>query len=425
MNLTGRMAILEPLRRGAVLLAAGNLIAALLMLGRNLLIARMIGVEDFGIASTFALAVALVEAGTNMALDRMAVQDRRAGQRRMLAALHGVQLLRGVVGAALLFAVAHPFATMMGVPEAAWAYEYLALVPLLRALLHLGVFRAQRRMRFVPQLSIQLAAHATALLASWPLAIWLGDYRVMLCAVLIHQAVYVAGSHLVGGRRYRATWNTPVFRDAMRFGLPLTANGLVMFATLNGDPLLVGSHLGMEVLGAFAVATMLSLVPSQILANVLQSLLLPGLSRARFDLPVFAARSRATLLTSVCMACAMSVGIAGIGPAAVLLLFGPEYAAAAAILPWLALLQGIRLAKAGPAIIAIARAETMDPLLANLPRLAALPIAALWLMQGGGLDAVVAMAILGESAALVLAYVLLIRRGLVRLPRVEGRVRHG
>ncbi len=410
--------------RGAATLGISNAATALMILARNVLIANLISVEDFGIASTFALAATLVEAGTNIALDRLVVQDARGGRRSFVSTLHVVQVLRGFVGGVVLLALGPGFATVMGVPQYGWAYQLLAIVPLIRGFTHLDVFRAQRRMRFLPLAIAQVLANAVALAAAWPLATWLGDFRVMLAAVLIQQIAFVAMSHAFVRSRYRLRWDADVLRHSLRFGAPLVLDGVAMFLALQGDLFLVGTFLGMEVLGWFAVAFSLTLLPTNILANTAQSLMLPGLSGARHDAVDWNARVGMTLGT-VLLALVMVLAFITLGPVLIDLLFGARYAAAGEILPYLAVLQGIRLAKAGPAIISIALGATRDPLLANLARLLAIPCAFIWLGMGGGVFSVIAFAIIGECGALLCAYLLLIRRGVIAVPRIAGRVRHG
>lgn len=411
--------------RGAVTLGASQTITALLILTRNVAIANLISVGDFGIASTFALAVTLVETGTNVALDRFAVQDPRGGRRSFIAALHTAQALRGILGSVLLLAFGQVFANVMGVPHLGWAYQFLAVVPFVRGFLHLDVYRAQRRMLFAPHAASLVIANAVALISAWPLAAWLGDFRVMLFAVLIQQVALVAMSHALVRSRYRLCRDSDILRQSLRFGLPLMLSGVAMFMALQGDLFLVGTFLGMEVLGWFAVAFSLTLLPTNILANTAQSLILPRLSAARFASSDWNARVGATLAGTALLATGMILAFIVLGPAAIQLLFGERYAPAAEVLPYLAVLQGIRLAKAGPAIVSIASGETRDPLLANAVRLLAIPLAVSWLTMGGGVHAVLSCAIAGECGALIFAYMLLLRRGAISLPRRTWRVRHG
>ncbi|HKK29841.1 MAG TPA: oligosaccharide flippase family protein, partial [Alphaproteobacteria bacterium] len=66
------------------ILAAGRTTIAALNFARNILLARLISVEDYGIASTFIVALSLVELAGDLALDRMIVQDRQGNSRRFV-----------------------------------------------------------------------------------------------------------------------------------------------------------------------------------------------------------------------------------------------------------------------------------------------------------------------------------------------------
>ncbi|MEL7470406.1 MAG: oligosaccharide flippase family protein [Pseudomonadota bacterium] len=396
--------------RDGLALGAANAAGALIILGRNILIARMVSVEEFGIAGTLAIAVSLIEAGTNLSIDRYAIRSSAGVRRRGVATLHAVQAARGLIGAVLILLFAAGYARMMGVPHLSGSYQLLAVVPLLRGLMHLDIQRAQRQMAFLPLISTTLSSQIASLATGVALAVWTGDHHAMLAAIILQQAVQTGVSHLIARRAWSVAIDTDVLGDALRFGWPLLLNGLVMFATLQGDQLLVGGAFGVEVLGWFTVAFTLTLVPATIYANTLQSLLLPKVARARARSAAFASSVRQVIGLSLVGGAAFAIVMGAFGPTLSMWLFGPRYAEAATVLPWLAVIQGLRIVRAGPAILSIADGRTKEPLLANLVRLAALPAAAGAVALGGDLMAVVSAALAAEILALATAVVLFARR---------------
>ena len=60
--------------RKLILIFSGNAAASLMLLARNLLIARLVPVEDYGIAATFAVAMAVVEMASQLGLQQMIIQ---------------------------------------------------------------------------------------------------------------------------------------------------------------------------------------------------------------------------------------------------------------------------------------------------------------------------------------------------------------
>jgi O-antigen/teichoic acid export membrane protein len=400
--------------RNGVILGTSNVAAALLSLGRNILIARLISVEDFGIASTFAITMSLVEMTGNIALDRLLVQKLDDDSTSLQATAQGLQALRGGIGAAVLLLIAEPLAKIFGVSAETWAFQTLALIPLMRGLSHLDMFRVQREMLFWPSMKVEVLSILGSTIATVPLALWFPDFRVMLYAILLQQAFYTLLSHLVADRPYRWGWDGRIVRDALDFGWPLLLNGVLMFLTFHGDRILVGSLLGMKELGLFSAAFTITLTPTLVIAKTLNTFFLPLLSKVQADKNKFnnlyLVTSQAALLSGVVFAifCAFA------GPILMTWLYGAKYGAAAALIFWLGLMQATRIGKAGPAIVATAKAETKNPMIANVARILTIPIAWMAVRNGSGIATIVGLAILGEFLALLVSLYLLSSR--LRLP---------
>src|SRR5690606_34353143 len=113
--------------RGGLLLTGSSVIAAACAFVRNVIVARLISLEDFGIASTFSLTMTLIEMTGNLAIDRLIVQARDGGTPGLIATGHAFRVVRGAVATVVQFAVAAPIAALFGVPEVTWAFQVIAL----------------------------------------------------------------------------------------------------------------------------------------------------------------------------------------------------------------------------------------------------------------------------------------------------------
>lgn len=400
--------------RSALLLLSGNAAASLLLFARNLVVARLIPVEDYGIAATFAIAMTVVEMATQFGLQQQIVQARQGDDPHFQAALQGFQLLRGAAGSAALLLLAGAMAEFLRIGELAWAYQLMALVPLLNALRHFDMHRLNRQMRFGPLVLTGTLPAALTLLAAWPLALWLGDFRVMLCLLLLQAGLGAVLSHLVAERRYRLAFDPAVMAGAFRFGWPLLVNALLLFGVFQGDKLIVGRELGMEALALFAMGMTLTLTPTLVMSKSLQGFFLPLLSRAAEERgPRFDGLAQAMLQAGLLNGALLVVAVLWLGAPVVLLLLGPKYAALVPLLTWFALLQGLRVFKTGPAVVALARGHAANAMIANGIRVAALPLAWWVVVAGGGIPALLAVGIAAEVLGFAAALALL--RGRVRL----------
>ena len=133
--------------------------------------------ENFGVASTFAMTFALLEMVGYLGLDRLLVQPATATRRRSRPRSTPCRLLRGLLMALLLFFTAAPLADFMGVPEVTWGFQLMAVIPVIQSLMHLDIARAQRGMNFGPFMKTALATECVTLAAIWPLYLVFGDYR--------------------------------------------------------------------------------------------------------------------------------------------------------------------------------------------------------------------------------------------------------
>ncbi len=365
--------------RSALLILSGNAFASLLLLARNLLVARMIPLADYGMASTFALVMAVVEMASAFGLQQQIVQAKDGDDPHFQAVLQGFQLLRGCVSGAALFVLAGPMADFMAIPEVTWAYRLLALVPVLNALVHFDIHRLNRHMVFWPMILTGALPALVSVLVLWPLAHWFGDWRVMLYAILVQAFLSVLVSHLVAKRRWRLAFDAVIIGQSLRFGWPLLANAALLFLVFQGDRMIVGRELGMTTLAVFSMGLTLTLTPTLVLAKSIQNFFLPRLARieqtTEEGVRRFQAQARmvlqAALLNGLVIVAAMAIG----GPVFVHWVLGEKYDALLPLLLPFALLTGVRVFKSGPAVVSLAQGHTGNAMIANLPRVGALLLA--------------------------------------------------
>ncbi len=392
--------------RKAGLILSGNAATAVMLLARNILVARLIPVADFGIASTFAVTMAIVEMLSTLGLQQQIIRDIRGEDPRLQHALQGFQLIRGMISAAVLWLIADPIATFLGIPQAAWAYQWLALVPLLNALVHFDIYRLNRQMRFGPMLLTATFPAFVSLIIVWPFAQWLGDYRVLLWAILAQSVLAVLTSHLVAERSYRIVFDKKIMADSLRFGWPILVNGMLLFAVFNGDRLIIGRALGMEQLAIFSLGLTLTLTPTLVLEKSAQSFFLPQLSAALAEKSEFNRLSMVTFQAHLACGIFLVGGVLLFGPALVDLTLGDKYSALLPLLPWLAIQQAFRIAKGGNSPSALAMGQTSNSMLGSLPRVICL-LPAIWVAtQDASILTIIQIGIIGELLGFGLTLIL-------------------
>lgn len=396
-----------------LVLASSQGLISLMRFGRNILIARLIGVEDFGIASTFALLMSLVEMLSDIGLARLVIQDRNGDAPDFVAAIHGLVLLRGAGLSLIVFLLADPIAALLGQPGLGAAYRVIAVIPVLRALNNLDSARQQRSMRFGLMIKISLSSMIVSLMAIGPLYLWLGDYRVMLGVIVIESLASMAASHLLAERSYRLGWSRAVTSRALSFGWPILLGGVAGFATLQGERLIVANQLTATDLGLFSAALTLALAPTIVVQSIVNRMFLPVLARHQDDEDAFRHKAELSLESLLVTGLTLMLTYVLVGPVLLPIVYGADFAAGAPLVAILGIAYTLRMVRASPTSISMAKGHTINLLLANILRFASFPAAFLIAVQGGGLVAIAMTGIAGEALALIAAYALIaIREGM-------------
>lgn len=403
------------LLRAGAWLTMGNTLSAVAPFLRNIAVARLVSIEDFGIAAVLAMILSVVETLSNLGIDRLIVQAPDGDDPQLQGTAHALQVARGVLGSAVLLAAATLLAAVFKIPQATWGFQVLAAVPLIRGFQHLDTVRYQREMRYGPTFWVDALPQILSLVLAVALAYWLRDYAAIVWAMLVQTLAQTMLTHLLASRPYRWVWDRLLARRVMSFGWPLMANGLLMFAIFQGDRAVVAVAFTPDVVGWYSAAFMLSMGPALLLTSVMQGLWLPTLSRSQDDPNEF--QRRYVLVVQSCLGAGLMAAafFALFGPELLVGLFGEPYRSGTEVAVLLGVTQGIRVAKAGQFISSIAIGRTKDPLISNIGRGLTLALAVSLVAFGHGPFAVALAGLLGEG----LSYAIAIRLWSLRR---EGRV---
>jgi len=243
--------------RGGVTLFASQLAIQFLSFLRNMIIARLLFPEDFGIASTFAVTTTALELMSDFSLGKAIVRDKNGDDPLYQSTVVTFSLVRGVLLAVLLYFSAGWLANLFGIPEAKFAYQILSVSPLIRAFIHMDMYRVQRKMDFSVEIMAHLASQIIGLIVGVVVAYLTRDYIAMLWGVIFQTTALVLTTHYMAERKYEIKPNRDYMMSALQFGWPIMINGIVLMLATQADRFLVGSELGMLELAHYAVVMML------------------------------------------------------------------------------------------------------------------------------------------------------------------------
>ncbi|GAA5525532.1 hypothetical protein Maes01_02102 [Microbulbifer aestuariivivens] len=409
------MSLRLSLLKGASVLTVSQALVAACTFFRNVIIARHIDTENFGVASTFALTITLVEMTSHLALDRVLVQDREGGRDDMLASAHLLQFLKGLLIGAIQFAIAAPIAHLFGIDDKVWAFQLLAVVHVLTGFMHFDFVVRQRRMEFLPTAIFDALPQILTVMVALAATLVFEDYRVMLAVILLQTLMQVALSHLLARRPYRWALRRQLARRKLIFAWPLLVNGILMLGIFQGDRFIIGSFYDMQTLGWYSVAFSLCLLPTLLFAKLSGNLLMPILAQSRDDKAFYERCCQYALIGCFSFAVVMVVFFTVAGYGLVHVSFGEQYLQAAEVIAWLTGMQALRVVRMAPSIIANSQGHTKNIMIANIFRSTGLGLAVALGIRGVPVTWIAATGIAGEAIALAVSV------SLVQLGDGKGR----
>jgi O-antigen/teichoic acid export membrane protein len=365
--------------KGAALLTAGRIASFALSFIRNLILARVLAKADYGLAAAFAMMVSLLEVAGRISLNQQMIQSKDGNSERFQYTAHTVQFLAGLFSVILLACLCVPMARGFGVPEAAWAFAWLASVPFCKGLEHLDNVRQQREM----------------------------NYRPTLLADLIPQ--------LIAERAYRWCWDSILARKMLLFGWPLLLNGLLIFGCQQADQLIVASVFSLQELANYALAFSLVSIPWFVFAQVASSIMLPLLSKSQDDIGRFRYQYQICLEYAALAALVMLLPLVLTGEQIVTFFYGSKYSGLGGIVALLGAASALRFLRVAPGVAAIAKGDPLNQLYSNLWRSVSLPLALIAAGFGGGIHTIASCALVGEVVASVASVRLLLTRRAIPL----------
>lgn len=401
----GRSSILK----GGLKLAGGQVTTQACTFVRSVILGRLISPANFGIAATFAMTFYLLDMISNLAADTLLIQSQEGNDRTFENTAHLWQAGRGFVNAILLFVIAGRVSQLFGDPQAKWAFQVLAVVPLISGFTHFDKSRVQREMKFGPSVWVDVSSNVLVTLAALPLALWLRDYSAMLWLLVLQAVCGTVASFVVADRGYAWAWNPFYAKKIIAFGWPLTINGLLLFVIFQGDRFVIGAanhifgktNYSLADLGVYSITFALTMAPTMIVIKVTSSLFLPILSKFQNVRGQFDQRYLSCCQALSLMAVAISIPFIVSGGWLVTLVYGKKYAAAAGFVGWLGAMWAVRILRVGPTLAAMALGDTENAMVSNIARTMAFLGVLIVAATGHSLAWIAACGLGGELLALV------------------------
>lgn len=356
-------------------IGSAKVFSSIVGLLRNIVIARLVGVEDYAVIAIFSAIIATVEIAFDLGLNHFIIRNKETVE---IESIHWLAFLKGILQAfvtvgLIFFFVDYNFKHIEQEPT---EFVYmLAFYPILRGMLNHGIYIKQGDGNLLPLINTELIGNAGAFLVVIIASYWIDDYRIGVIGLLSFSLFSLSASHFFSNERYSVHASFRDFKNIKRFGAPILVNGLVLALSSHGERLISSKSFPLADFGLLAIAlTLTTLVYSQSYSLIL-AFFVPRLtkiqptsfSKSQGELFFFA---RICIFVSICMV----LGYTFIGPWILEFVYGEKYVNATAVLIILGVAQAIRLLKVFCISIFFATDNTSELLILGLLRALCTPL---------------------------------------------------
>lgn len=330
------------LARGGSLLAGANLMEQGLRVVRNMILARLLVPDVFGVMALALSLCSLAQAFTEVGIREAVMQHPRGGGPAFLRAAWWAALARGLVLYALVAALAPLAATFFGIPELTLVVRVAFLRCLAESAMSPGMPGALRDLRYGPWAVVMNGGGAIGVVATLGLALVLPGVWALVAGHVIEGLARLVLSYLVCPVNPAGAVDREAFSSLARFAKGMAGLPILAFVFMEAPTFAVGKLCSRGDLGVFALALALGRIP-MIVTGQVGPLILPAFAGVQGDADrLHRAVCKATALLAL-LALPAALVAACFARELLVVVYGASYAAGAGALAALFASQAVML----------------------------------------------------------------------------------
>jgi O-antigen/teichoic acid export membrane protein len=318
---------------GALLMVLFKFLERSLGLISTLILARLLLPKDFGIVAMGMSLIALIELFSAFGLDSALIQ-RRDVTREHYNTAWTFNVMAGCLVGLLMAAAAVPASHFYREPNLVLVIIALGVSSAIQSLENVGVVDFRRNLQFDREFRYMLTKKVVGFAIAIPLAFLLRNYWALVIGTLASRVVILGYSYVA--HPFRPRFSLAASADLMHFSKWMVASNLVAFLRERPADFIIGRISGPQSLGIFSIAAQLASMPSTELVAPINRALLPAYARLASD-PVALGRQYLSVMGVIALLAVPAVaGLAATAPFVILLVLGPKWREAIAVLEVLA-----------------------------------------------------------------------------------------
>lgn len=349
---------------------AGFGISSGLRFGGNIVVSHILGKADpFGVMQIANAILQGVTMLSDVGIGPNIIQSKKGEDSKFLNTAWTVQVIRGLLLWVVLLAMTYPIANLYHEPKNPEIRQgLLHIIPLIgltaffSGFFSTSIYTLNKRLNVRALTLMQLISQVVGVGTMVLVAYFTQNIIALALAGIVQAFVKLVISHTLDrSRRDRFAWDRESLRNLLGFGTVVFISSALTFIGGQGDKLILGKLVSMEVLGLYGVALMISRMPLDVIINIGSGVAFPAYAHAfnsgrNFESVFRKVRFPLCVTGAFCMA-----GIAIAGPSLIKLFWPKSFHDAGTYLPYLcigAMFQVLEITS-GQALLAMGKVKYM------------------------------------------------------------------
>jgi PST family polysaccharide transporter len=266
----------------------------LLGLVRSVIMARLLLAEDFGLFGMALTVVTGLSALTNIGLDISVINTKfkdDAELSKHLDTLWTIDLVRRLLLALLMLALARPAAKFYGEARVSELLLVLSVLPLLQGFQNIGLMIHRKGVNFKKIVWLELITNLLTAVATIALVLWTRNVWALVLSQLVAALIGVALSYAFHPYRPRLRLEGVALKLALGFGKYAFLIGVLNYVMTMADNVLLGRLYSAAILGTYVIAYNLAVLPLHGVANAIVNVTFPAYAEIAGGGPALAENS--------------------------------------------------------------------------------------------------------------------------------------
>ncbi len=307
------------------MLAGATIFERALRLGRNMILARILAPDQFGLMAIVMLVNSLFEAITEVGVRQSVIQNKHGASDAFLNIAWWFNATRGIV----IFGLGY-----MAAPWVCDFYEDPSLLPVLRfgllafplaSFVSTRMFVLQRELRIGPYAIIMQGSGLFSTLVTLVAVLYIPNVWALVIGFVVEPAFRVVASFVACPIKPSLRFDRELAGEFFTFARRMALLGLMSFLVGRMDVFFLAKLISKEELGMYSLALSLADIPRFGVSRVIGPLLLPMLATVQDDLPALKRELLAVTRAMLALLTPLAAGLIVLAAPLLRLVYGEPY----------------------------------------------------------------------------------------------------